>query len=55
MKKKVAKFINSLGGQSSYSGKRRTMFIHKNTNDIESKVIQEFGYGILFRLETNLF
>lgn len=56
MKKVVSNFVKSLGGQTSYSGKTKTMFIkdpHPFDNDIEKKVLNKFGFGLPFKLATS--
>lgn len=58
MKKKVADFIKSLGAKTAYSGKNRTMYIKvqkksgKGKFDVEDSVLEKFGMGLFFRLET---
>ena len=54
MKKKVSDFIHSLGGSCSYSGRSKTMYINDPFDlDIESAVIEKFGYELPFKLITN--
>lgn len=56
MKKTVTDFVKSLGGQTAYSGKTKTMFIkdpHPFDNDIEGKVLDKFGFGLPFKLATS--
>lgn len=53
MKKQVSDFVKSLGGQTSYSGNTKTMWIDHafiQNHDIEDMVIKKFGYGLHFRL-----
>lgn len=55
MKKIVSDFVKSLGGQTAYSGKTKTMFVkapHPLDSEIEEKVLDKFGFGLPFRLTT---
>lgn len=52
-KKEVSDFVKSLGGNTAYSGREKTMFIkdpHPFDNDIELKVLDKFGYSLPFKL-----
>lgn len=56
MKKQVTDYVKSLGGETAYSGKTKTMYIisnpHPFDNDIEKKVLLKFGYALPFKLAT---
>lgn len=58
MKKQVAAYILSLGGQPGYSGKTRTLYITdprkgEPVQSIEECVLNKFGFNLPFRLQTN--
>jgi hypothetical protein len=58
MKKIVAAYIFSLGGNPAYSGNDKTMYItdpHKYTpvESIESACYRNFGFHLPFKLKTN--
>jgi hypothetical protein len=56
MKKLVSDFIKSFGATTAYSGKNKTMYIKKSfieDYDIEQKVLDNFGYGLGFKIETS--
>lgn len=57
MKKQVTDYVKSIGGETAYSGKTKTMYIisdpHPFDNDIEKKVLLKFGYSLPFKLATN--
>lgn len=55
MKKKVSDFVKSLGATTSYSGKRKTMYIKVSKHehwDIEMSILDKFGFSLRFRLST---
>ena len=55
MKKQVQAFIRKLGGSSSYSGKKKTLFITDPKGDeIELATLGEFGLSLPFKLATNM-
>jgi len=58
MKKKVSDFIKSFGATTAYSGRTKTMYI-KNASvedfDLEQKILDEFGYGLPFKIATSSF
>ena len=58
MKKLVSDFIKSFGATTAYSGKTKTMYI-KNASvedfDIEQKVLDNFGFGLPFKIATSAF
>ena len=58
MKKKVSDFIKSFGATTAYSGRTKTMYI-KNASvedfDLEQKILDQFGYGLPFKIETSSF
>ncbi len=51
-RKEVERFIIANGGKPHYSGKRNTLFIASYSEKCESKVIDQFGYGLPFKLKT---
>ena len=58
MKKQVEQFIFSLGGNPSYSGNTKTMYItdhfkNDRTHSIEEGIVNKFGKELPFRLKTN--
>lgn len=59
MKAQFVKHIQSLGGTCSYSGKKKTMFIHENKTDgipaeeIEYASLLHFGYKLPFKIQAD--
>jgi hypothetical protein len=57
-KAEVTKYVRSLGGNTAYSGKTKTMFIEDPRKDepvqtIEECVLNKFGFDLHFKLQTN--
>lgn len=51
MKKKVIKYVKSLGGVALYSGHDKTMYIlGARSTHIQEKIIDKFGYNLPFKL-----
>jgi hypothetical protein len=58
MKKQVSAFIRTLGATAAYSGKSKIMYIKGVDADDytveQQKVFQKFGYGLPFKIETDV-
>lgn len=51
MKKVITEFVKQFGCTTTYSGNKKTMYIHGEQADAaEVAVIKEFGYNLPFKI-----